>query len=99
MIIVRIIGWMLLLAGLIVLGRDLIAWRGAALWVPISIEQLWLELDRASLARLEGALAPWLLTIAHRILALWAAPSLSVPGIALAWLGRKRGEQRHRRRR
>jgi hypothetical protein len=99
MIIVRIIGWVLLLAGLIVLGRDFLGWRDAGVWAPISLEQLWLELGRASLARFEGALAPWLLGIVHGALALWAAPTILVPGIILAWLGRKRGEPRRRRRR
>jgi hypothetical protein len=99
MIIVRIIGWILLLAGAIVLGRDLIAWRDAGVWAPISLEELWLELHRASLARVEGGLAPWLLGIVRRGLALWAAPSLLVPGIVFAWLGRKRGERRRSRKR
>ena len=98
MILVRIIGWVLLLAGLIVLGRDLIAWRDAAVFAPVSLEQLWLELNRASLARLEGGLAPWLLPIVHPVFALWAAPSLLVPGLLLAWLGRRGGERRQRRR-
>ena len=99
MIVVRIIGWVLLLAGLIVLGRDLMAWRDVGIWAPISLEQLWLEFGRASLARFEGRLAPWLLGSVHVVLALWAAPCVLVPGIVLAWLGRKRGEQRRRRRR
>jgi hypothetical protein len=98
MILVRIIGWMLLLAGIIVLGRDLIAWRDAAVFAPQSLEQLWLELHHASLARLQGALAPWLVGVLHAVLALWAAPSLIVPGIVLVWLGRRRGEHRRRRR-
>ena len=98
MILVRIVGWVLLLAGIIVLGRDLLAWRDAAVFAPVSLEQLWLELDRASLARLEGGLAPWLLGIVHAGLALWAAPSLLVPGLVLVWLGRRSGEPRRRRR-
>ena len=99
MIIIRIIGWMLLLAGVIVLGRDLIAWRDAAVFSPVTLEQLWLELNRASLARLQGAVAPWLLGSLHAALALWAAPSLIVAGLLLVWLGRKRGEPRRRHRR
>lgn len=98
MIIVRIVGWVLLLAGFVVLGRDLIAWRDAAVFAPVSVEQLWLEFDRASIERLEGGVAPWLLAILHPVLVLWAGPSLVVSGLVLAWLGRKRGERRRRRR-
>ncbi len=98
MIVVRIIGWLLLLAGVIVLGRDVLAWRDTGVLAPVSLEQLWLELGRASLARFEGALAPWALTITRPALAPWAAPCLVAIGFVLAWFGRKRQQQRPRRR-
>jgi hypothetical protein len=90
MIVVRIIGWLLLLAGLIVLGRDVLAWRDTGIMAPVSLEQLWLELGRASLARFEGGLAPWALTFTRPALSPWAAPFFVVIGFVLAWLGRKR---------
>ena len=97
MIVVRIIGWVLIATGIIVLGRDVLAWQDTGVLEPVSLEQLWLELGRQSLARFEGALAPWLLTIAHPALAPWAAPCFALPGLVLAWLGR-RPPQRQRRR-
>jgi hypothetical protein len=96
MIVVRTIGWVLLLAGIIVLGRDVVAWQDTGVLQPVTLEELWLELGRQSLARFEGSLAPWLLTIAHPALAPWAAPCFAIPGLALAWLARPRQRQ-HRR--
>jgi len=98
MIVMRIIGWLLLLAGVIVLGRDVLAWRDTGVLAPVSLEQLWLELGRASLARFEGALAPWALTITRPALTPWAAPCLVALGFVVAWLGRRRQQQRPRRR-
>ena len=98
MIVVRILGWVLLLAGVIVLGRDVLAWHDTGVLAPVSLEQLWLELGRASLAQFENALAPWALTITRPALTPWAAPCLVALGFAVAWLGRRRQQQRPRRR-
>jgi hypothetical protein len=97
MIVVRIVGWLLLLAGIIVLGRDVLAWRDTGVMAPVSLEQLWLELGRASLARFEGALAPWALTITRPALSPWAAPFFGVIGFMFAWLGRRRQRPQRRR--
>jgi len=86
MVVVRGIGWALVLAGLIVLGRDLIAWRDAAPFATSSLYDLWFALGRASLLRLQTALAPFLWQMLRMALTLWAAPTLIVLGLALAWI-------------
>jgi len=97
MVVVRAVGYLLLIAGLIVLGRDGLAWHDTGHIDPVALGPLWLELSRRSYEITETALAPWLLDILHRILFLWAAPSFLVVGLALALVGRSR-RRRHRRR-
>ena len=49
MIVWRIIGWIVLLAGLSVLVRDAIAGFDTGVWRPIAVGQLWYDIDRSSL--------------------------------------------------
>ena len=49
MIVWRVIGWILLLAGLSVLVRDVIASFDTGVWRPIAVGQLWYDFDRSSL--------------------------------------------------
>jgi hypothetical protein len=49
MIVWRVVGWSLLLAGLSVLVRDVVAWFDSGVWRPLAVGQLWYELDRSSL--------------------------------------------------
>jgi len=97
MVVLRVLGYLLLLAGLIVLGRDGLAWHDTGHIDPVALGPLWLELSRRSYVAVENALAPWLLYILRHILVLWAAPSFLVVGLALALVGRRR-RRRHRRR-
>jgi hypothetical protein len=97
MVVVRVLGYLLLLAGLIVLGRDILAWHDTGHIDPVALGPLWLELSRRSYQAAQNGLAPWLLYILHDILVLWAAPSLIVLGAALAVIGRRRRRHRHRR--
>jgi len=92
MILLRLAGWLLLLAGLMVLGRDLIGWWDVGVYAPASLDELWRELHRTSYGKIHGALSPMLLR-------LWAAPGLAVPGLVLIWLGGLRRAGTHRRRR
>lgn len=94
MALLRVLGWLLLLAGLIVLGRDLIALREAAQFSPLSLYALWYEIARSSLYRLEALLAPYLWRMLSLGLRVWAAPVLLLPGLILLWLGRKRSRGR-----
>lgn len=87
MLMLRGIGWVLLLLGAIVLGRDLIAWRDAPVFAPLSLLGFWRALGGPSIEN-GGAL-----------LSVWAAPAFLVPGLALLWIGRKRRAAPPRRRR
>ena len=49
MIIGRLIGWIVFLAGAAVLVRDVIVWIDTKIWTPIALGQLWYELSRSSL--------------------------------------------------
>ncbi|MDE2228452.1 MAG: hypothetical protein KGL11_05355 [Alphaproteobacteria bacterium] len=88
----RWLGFLLLLAALLVLGRDLLAWRAEHVLAPISLGELWIELNRASLAAARRDL-PALLwdPVMITLLRLWAAPALALPGLLLYWPARKRG--------
>jgi hypothetical protein len=45
----RLIGWIIFLAGLAVLARDVFVWIETKNWAPIALGQLWFDLDRSSL--------------------------------------------------
>ncbi|HXQ50649.1 MAG TPA: hypothetical protein VN802_06110 [Stellaceae bacterium] len=96
MIVVRYVGWVLLLAAVVVLGRDLIAWHDSGVLAPVSLGELWLELHRASLVRIEDALAPWLLQMVRGTLSIPAAAGFLLVGIVLAWRGRNSVPRRRR---
>ena len=49
MIIGRVIGWIVLLAGAAVLVRDGLVWIDTKHWAPIALGQLWYQLNRSSL--------------------------------------------------
>lgn len=49
MIVGRMIGGIIVLAGLAVLVRDAIAWYQTKIWAPVALGQLWYEADRSSL--------------------------------------------------
>lgn len=102
MIVVRFIGWLLLLAALIVLGRDFLAWYDTRVFAPVSLEQFWSNLDRGSLDQFEAAImrvaAPWVWSgIVRELLRLWAAPTFAVLGVLLVWAGHRRDDRRRRR--
>jgi hypothetical protein len=102
MVIGRLLGWLLLLAALAVLGRDLIAWHATGHFVPIATGQLWYDLDRGSLnlaqAAIQRHVATWLWNpVVTTILSFWAVLVLAVPGLLLLWACRRRGYSRRRR--
>jgi hypothetical protein len=45
----RLIGWIVLLAGLSVLVRDGLVWIDTAHWAPIALGQLWFDISPSSL--------------------------------------------------
>jgi len=101
MVLGRILGWLLLLAALAVLVRDLLAWGDTHVFAPIALGDLWSELQRNGLEAARGAVeraAPWLWNLVlGPILAFWAALTLAIIGCTLLWLGRANGRRRRSR--
>ena len=101
MVIGRLLGWLLLLAALAVLGRDLIAWHETHSFAPIALGQLWYDIDRGSLNTLQAAVqrhvAPWLWDpVIATVLRWWAVLVLAVLGVFFRWAFRRRGHGRRR---
>ena len=99
----RLVGWVLLLAGLIVLVRDLIGLLDTGSFSPIVLGELWFTLHAPSLNLAQAAIqryvhpALWDPVITSALF-LWASVALIVPGLALIVLCH-RGEPGIRRRR
>jgi hypothetical protein len=94
MIVWRVIGWIVFLAGLSVLVRDVIAWFNTKIWAPIAIGQLWYELDRSSLNLVQAVtqryVSPFLWDrIIVNILLCWAFAVLVGLGGLILLLARK----------
>jgi hypothetical protein len=95
MMVWRIIGWILFLAGLSVLLRDAIAWFNTKVWMPIALGQLWYDLDRSSLnltqAVIQRYVSPFLWDrIIIQILRCWTFAVLVGVGAVILLLARKR---------
>jgi len=102
MIVGRVVGWAVFLAGLVVLGRDILGWLDTGTFAPIVLGQLWFDLSPGSLnlaqAVVQRYIHPTLWDpVITSVLFLWASPFLLVLGIALVWLFRKRGRRGRRR--
>lgn len=95
MIVLRFLGWLLIIFALAVLLND--AWRSYQVghWTMIRAGQLWFDLDRDSLQLAQPAIerhvARWLwFPVIATILEWPAAAVLGVPGLLLAILARRR---------
>jgi hypothetical protein len=104
MVIVRVIGWLLLVAALVVLGRDIVTWQDTQSFAPITLDALWTDLDRTSRAAFEATVArvapSWAWDGFIRVvLDLWAVPTIAATSLLLIWLGGRRGDRTARRRR
>ncbi len=101
MIIGRLIGWLILLSGLAIEGRDLLGWYDTGHYKAVALGELWFQVDRNSLLLVQPAIEryiaawPWDSVIAP-MLQFPAALSVSFLGFVLIWLFRRR---EHRRRR
>jgi multisubunit Na+/H+ antiporter MnhC subunit len=100
MIIGRFIGWLLLLAALVVLVRDLIAWLDTGSFGFVAAGQVWFEISPNTLELAQPAIqrhvATWLWDPIVAILTLPAIVVLGVPGVALVLLCRRRERRRRR---
>jgi hypothetical protein len=99
----RLIGWIIFLAGLSVLVRDVLVWIDTKHWGPIALGQLWFDLDRSSLnlvqAVVQRYIHPFLWDpVIVTILLCWAFAVLIVLGaLILALSHRSRDAQFTRR--
>ena len=81
MIVCRIFGWILLVAGFSALLRDGLVWFDTGRWVPLAI----------------GDLRGWSEGVPELVLMFWVAPPLIVLGAVALVLCRRRPERRRRR--
>jgi hypothetical protein len=81
MIVGRLVGWVLLLAGLAVLLRDVLVRLDTERWVPLAV----------------GDVRGWSDGIPDIVLTLWIAPPLIVLGAAMMLVFRRRPQRRPRR--
>ena len=110
MIVGRLLGWLLLLVGLFILGRDLIvlgagfdlfAWLDTRHAAPIVLGELWYAVHPGSLQLLQPAIqrhihpALWDLVV-QPLLLCWAWAVFSALGIALLALFRRRSDRTRR---
>ena len=97
--VLRVIGWLLIAAALVFLGRDLLAWHQGGQWAATSAGKVWYGLSPGSLNLLQAVverhiwqpLWPAILWILLR--PVWLV--LAAPGLILAFWPRR---QRPRRR-
>jgi hypothetical protein len=99
MIVGRVIGWIVLLAGGAVLVRDLLVWIDTKHWAPIALGLLWYQLNRSSLnlvqAVVQRYIHPFLWDpIIVSILLSWAFAVLMILGALLLVLFRRRDARR-----
>jgi hypothetical protein len=99
MIVGRVIGWIVLLAGAAVLVRDGLVWIDTKHWAPIALGQLWYALDRSSLnlvqAVVQRYIHPFLWDpIIVSVLLSWAFAVLMILGVLLLVLFRRRDARR-----
>jgi hypothetical protein len=98
MILGRLIGWVVFLAGAAVLVRDILVWVDTKTWAPIALGQLWYQLNRSSLnlvqAIVQRYIHPFLWDpIIVSVLLCWAFAVLMVLGLLiLAIFGRRSRE-------
>ena len=95
MIVGRLIGWVVFLAGAAVLVRDALVWIDTKHWAPIALGQLWYQLNRSSLnlvqAVIQRYIHPFLWDpIIVNILLSWAFAVLMILGVLLLAVFRKR---------
>ena len=99
MIVGRVIGWIVLLAGAAVLVRDGLVWIDTKHWAPLALGQLWYQLNRSSLnlvqAVVQRYIHPFLWDpIIVSLLLSWAFAALMILGVLLLVLFRRRNAQR-----
>jgi hypothetical protein len=89
----RLIGWTILLVGLLVLARDVLVAIDTRHWAPITLGQLWYDLNPVSIFRFQQLVMkhPFLWnSIIVTILLCWAFAALMLLGIVILAISRRR---------
>ena len=99
MIVGRVIGWIVLLAGAAVLVRDGLVWIDTKHWAPIALGQLWYQLNRSSLNLVQAVVQRYIHhflwdPIIVSLLLSSAFAVLMILGVLLLVLFRRRNAQR-----
>jgi hypothetical protein len=91
----RLLGWVLLILGLVVLCRDVIGWLDTHRFEPEVLGQLWADLSRSSLNATEAMIRRFLSPrlwdpVISTLLEAWASLTLGLLGLTLLVLARRR---------
>ena len=91
----RLIGWIIFLAGLSVLVRDVLVLIDTGRWAPIALGQLWFDLNRSSLNLVQAVVQRYISArlwdgIIVHVLFWWAFAVLMVLGALLLLVFRRR---------
>ena len=101
MIVGRVIGWVLVVAGIAILARDIIAWIDAGSLAFVVAGELWFTLHDGSLNLIQAVTQRYVWPplwdpIAVTVL-LWPAfLVIGVPGLILSWVFRRRPKLRRK---
>ncbi len=95
MIVGRVIGWILLIAAIAVLARDVFVWLDTGSLAMITAGELWFRIDNSSLNLVQAVIQryvfPALWDPVIVTVLLWPAfLVIGVPGLLLSWLCRPR---------
>jgi hypothetical protein len=99
LIVLRVVGWLLLLAALLALGWDVFSWIQSGHWHATPTGKAWYEISPASLNLMQAVIErhvwktlwdPIILTVLLQ--PLWLV--LGLPGLLLAFLARSRKRRR-----
>ncbi len=95
MVVGRLIGWILLFAGLVRLALDVKAWIANRIWDPMALGQLWYEINRSSLNLVQAVIQRYLSAqlwdrIIVNILLWWAFAVLIGLGLIFLFFFRRR---------
>ena len=91
----RLIGWIIFLAGLSVLVRDVMVWIDTAHWAPIALGQLWFDISPSSLNLIQAVVQryihPFLWDpIIVSVLLCWASAVFIALGLLILVLSSRR---------
>ena len=100
--ILRLIGWLLILAALYLLGREAFAWLDGGAWTIVSAGELWTDLDSNSLVATENSARDLSLKVRHGFDIVMGWPAWALIGgigllLSLARPSRRRGNGRGKR--